>query len=192
MTGARRAGPVAAALIAAGLLVAACGGTSGPGVASLGSTSTTTTTPAAASQGTNKATGYLDAVEYSACVRAHGVPNFPNPTSDGDYLSIHGLTNGVKVDYNSSGYTKANKDCQHLLPNGGHATAAQLAQFLAQALKYAACIRSHGIPGMPDPKEGHGGISQQFPRGVSPNSPQLKAAMKACRAFVPAGSGLAP
>lgn len=184
-----RAGSIVGALVAVGSLVAACGGGgAGPGVASLGS-STGTTAPSTAANSASKSADYLDALRYSACMRTKGVPNFPDPTSNGDFLSIHGILNGVRVDYNSSAYNKANKACTHLLPNGGQPTAAQLQQFLAQALKYTQCLRTHGIPNMPDPVESGGGILQHFPRGVRPNSPQVRAATKACRSLQPGGGG---
>jgi hypothetical protein len=182
-TGLRAVG-VGLALAAVMLLFEACGGSSGPGVASLGSSTTTTTSPAAGSSSTNKETAYLDGVKYSECMRSHGVPNFPDPNSDGNFLDNRGILNGVRVDQNSSFYVKANKACQYLQPAP---TPAQLQQFLAQALKYAQCLRAHGIPNMPDPEEAGGGITQRFPRGLSPNSPQIPKAMKACRSLSPGG-----
>jgi hypothetical protein len=121
-------------------------------------------------------------------MRTHGEPDMPDPNSNGDFLDVRGTLNGVKgVDPNSSQYQKADRACSHLLPNGGQLTAAEQQEFLAQAMKYVGCLRKHGIPNMPDPVASGGGITQHVPRGVGPNSPQLQAAQKACKSFVPGG-----
>jgi hypothetical protein len=179
---------VGLALAAAALLFAACGGASSPGVASLGSSTTTTTSPVAGSSGANKATAFLDGVKYSECMRAHGVPNFPDPTSDGSFLDIRGVLNGVPVDQNSTQYVKANKMCQHFLPAP---SPAQFDQAVAQALKFSECMRAHGVPGFPDPKAGNGNISLRIGgNGVDPNSPRFQAANSACKKYSPGGAGL--
>ena len=181
-----RTAGVGIALAAVAVLFAACGGSGGPGVASIGST-TTTTTPATATQNTISAADYTKTVAYSECMRSHGVPNFPDPTSNGEFLSERGELNGQKVDFNSPQYVSANKACTHLLANGGQPTAAELQRLLTQALKFTQCLRQHGLPNMPDPVERDGGISQHFPRGVSPNSPVLRAATTACQSLAPVG-----
>lgn len=181
-----RAAAIGFTLAIVALLAAACGGSAGPGVASLGST-TTTTSPSSQAQTTSNEKAYVDGVKYAQCMRTHGVTNFPDPNSKGQFLSIHGVLNGQKVDFNSPQYTKANKDCEHLLPNGGQPTAAELQQLLTQALKYTTCLRTHGLPNMPDPVETSGNIGIRFPGGVSPNSPQLQKALAACRSLSPGG-----
>ena len=120
-------------------------------------------------------------------MRTHGEPGWPDPNSQGGF-DFHG-TSGV--DFNSSTYTSATKACQHLLPNGGQVTQAQLQQGLTAALKYAQCMRTHGLPTFPDPtmSAGGSGISMGPPSGISPNSPQLQAAQKACRSLQPGGDG---
>ena len=63
-----------AAVAAVSLLAAGCGGGSSPsGVASVASSTTSATTTPTQS----------GAVAYSNCMRTHGVPAFPDPTSGG-------------------------------------------------------------------------------------------------------------
>jgi hypothetical protein len=176
------------ALIAVSLGLAACGDGSGsPGVASIGTT--TTTTAQSGSQGASNATNYADGVAYAACMRNHGVPNMPDPNSQGNFITIKGVLNGVRgIDPNSPQYVSANKACVHLLPNGGQMTPAEEQQVLAQALKYSECIRSHGEPNFPDPEGRGGAISQSLGR-INANSPQFQAAQKACRSLQPGGGG---
>jgi hypothetical protein len=63
-----------------------------------------------------------------------------------------------------------------------------------QALAYAKCMRSHGIPDYPDPKvnsnSGGTGVSQEVgTRGdLNPSNPAFKAASQACRSLSPAGA----
>jgi hypothetical protein len=182
----RRTGALVTAMVAFGLLTAACGGGSaGPGVASLGKT---TTTVSSAAQSASTAANYRDAVAYAQCMRTHGVPNMPDPTSSGAFLSKRGTLNGVSgVDPNSPQFASANKTCEHLLPNGGNITPAEQQKALAQALKYVHCMRTHGVPNMPDPSTSGGGVGLILGPGVSPSSPQFQSAQQACRSFQPLG-----
>jgi len=179
----------ALALGAVCVLAAACtSGSAGPGVASVDSTTTTTAT-ATASQGGSKAVNYADAVDYAGCMRTHGIVNFPDPDSNGDFLFKGGTVHGARgVDPNSSQFVAANKACHHLLPNGGQMTAAEQQQALTQALKFARCMRDHGVPNFPDPKLSNGGLSINLSKtGLKPNSPLLQAAMTACQSLTPLG-----
>ncbi|MGB9112131.1 MAG: hypothetical protein WCF24_05325 [Acidimicrobiales bacterium] len=119
----------------------------------------------------------------------HALPRrteFPRSDQQGDFFSERGEINGQKVDTISPQYNSANKECTHLLPNGGNLTAAELQQLLTQALKWTQCLRQHGLPNMPEPVEHDGGLTQSFPRG-GPNSPQFKAATRACHLLAPGG-----
>lgn len=55
---------------------------------------------------------------------------------------------------------------------------------VAQGIKFADCMRSHGVPTFPDPGAAGGGI--QLPQG---SSPALEAAVRDCRALQPGGVG---
>jgi hypothetical protein len=167
---------------------AACGsGSAAPGVASLGST-TTTTPPAVQSQ--SNSSNYVDEVAYSACMRTHGVPNMPDPTSTGAFVFHGGTLNGVRgINPNSAEFMSANKDCEHLEPNGGQSTPQESEQLLAQALKYVNCLRSHGVPNMPDPTSSGQNVDISFAHtGLSPGSPRLQTAVTACRSLSLNGS----
>ena len=161
-----------AALLGLVFIAAACSsGSASPGVASLGATTTT----AAVAQG-NTAADYTDAVAYAQCMRAHGVPNFPDPNSKGQFLIKRGQGGGA------SQSNSADKSCRYLLPNGGVPTPAQKAYDVAQALKFSKCMRSHGLPDFPDPVVKGGNISIRLNAGnVPPNSPILHSAMNICQ-----------
>jgi hypothetical protein len=173
-------------VIAIGLLVAACGGGStGPGVASTGSSAT----PAAnrSSSGGNTKAG---ALAYSRCMRSHGVPSFPDPNSNG-LLKIEAKP-GSGLDPNSPQFQAAQQACKSLQPGP---SPTQQRQQLAGALKFAQCMRAHGVPSFPDPKPQTGPQTQSASgkgpgpstQGIDPNSPQVKAAMQLCRHYAPGG-----
>jgi hypothetical protein len=73
---------------------------------------------------------------------------------------------------------------------------AEQAQFLDQALKFARCMRAHGID-MPDPQAQGGGIRIGGPSGsrssgpntLDPKSPAFQRAQNACKSFLPNGKG---
>jgi hypothetical protein len=161
------------------LLASACGGgSSGAKVAQVGTTSS-----AKGSGSSNSA----NPTAYSACMRSHGVGNFPDPDSKGRILITSGVSaNGQKtgVDVNSPQFERARNTCQKLQPNGGRPTAAQQAREQQAMLTFAQCMRSHGVPKFPDPKAG-GALALGTKAGVDPNTPQFKAAQQTCQKLVP-------
>jgi hypothetical protein len=108
-------------------------------------------------------------------MRSHGVPGFPDPASQGTFIP-------TGIDPNSPQFQSAMRTCHHLLPAGrGQRTAAQQQQVEISALKIAACVRSHGIPGFPDPVFLGTTVEFKAPKGVYISSSQLQSAMQACR-----------
>lgn len=180
----RAVGPPVVLMVAVVASVAACGGSASPGVASAESSTTTTTSPPAGSSNTNTAADHVDALEYAQCMRTHGVPTFPDPTRN----SINPIKdfdmNGI--DLSSPKYTAANKACSHLLPNGGQPAPAENQQQLANLLRQARCMRSHGISDYPDPTvSANGNVSPGLLQGgpnsdLNPNNPIFQRAAKAC------------
>jgi hypothetical protein len=161
-----RAGVLAAAVAGTALLVAACG--AGGSSVAAGSTA------------------YQKAVAYAQCMRSHGEPGWPDPNSQGNFI-IDGKKDHL-TGQSSPQMQSANKACQRLLPNGGQETAAQLRKDLNQALKFVACMRSHGIPDFPDPVVQDGGVVVHG-GSLGPNSPQMKSAGQACNSVLPGPGG---
>jgi hypothetical protein len=182
-----KAGTTGVVILGVALFVAACGGASGPGVASIGSTTTTTTAAGTSNlspfQGPEKEYEY--ALSYAECMQTHGVPNFPDPTK-----SSRGFSFNPQADSHSAGYSRANSACKHLLPDdGGPPTAAQTAAETAKLLKYAECMRAHGVPNFPDPIVSSTAFGFRLGNGIDPNSSQFKAANRACQSLGPFGGG---
>ncbi|MDP9255366.1 MAG: hypothetical protein M3Q31_02245 [Actinomycetota bacterium] len=175
---------VTAALVA--FAVVGCGGGSGsPGVASI---ATTTSADQPAKQGGDgKASAKHQT--FSACMRAHGVPNFPDANSNGGIA----IDANSGVDPSSPQFQAAQKACQKLAPNGGKPPSpAEQAKAQQQALKFSACMRSHGVPNFPDPKFS-GGMTQisidAKNGGIDPGSPIFQSAQKTCQKLMPGRPG---
>jgi hypothetical protein len=177
-TGIRPARLLMAALVAVTLVAAACGSRSpSPQVAHLG-----TTTPAA-SGSSSAGSPTNSAVAYAQCIRAHGVPNWPDPDEHGHF--------NAKTDLFTPQLRAALKACKDLLPGGGNMTTGGKIspQEQAQLLKYAKCMRAHGIKNFPDPTSN--GLTLSPGNALDPSSPQFQAADKACRSLMPnSGDGV--
>ncbi len=188
-----RAGIVGTALIA--FLLAACGGGgSRASVAHIGKSSPTTTLPPAAGSGGMPSLPqlYQDTIAYAGCMRSHGDPTFPTPTTvdnASEQLVGWAQPGDLKGPQDRSvlrAYDAANRTCEVLLPNSGAGpNQAQVQQQLAKDLKFSKCMRSHGLPNFPDPKESKQGISISSAQGLDPNSPQFQTAQRDCRSLVP-------
>jgi hypothetical protein len=191
------------AVAAFALLAAACGGGGGsPGVANIAAATTTgttaTTTTQSGSGSTDKAfggpgggprgqfqiamnVGTAAGAKFSACMRKHGVTNFPDPSGQG----VITINSGMGIDPGSPAFRSARSVCQKLLPNGGQPTPAQIAQRQQQMLAFSACMRAHGIKDFPDPSNG-GLRIQAHPGGdLDPNNPTFQKAQQTCQKYIP-------
>lgn len=157
------------------LLSGACsgGGDSSGGVADVAGATTT----AAATGG-----GSGDPVAYAKCMRANGVPDFPDPDSDGRFQ----FGSGGGIDPNSAQFKEADGKCQQYAPAGGKTTREPVGRpSTEEQLKYSQCMRANGVPQFPDP-----GADGQMPpliNGIDPESPQFKKADEACKQYAPQG-----
>lgn len=128
-------------------------------------------------------TAYTQALAYAQCMRAHGVPSYPDPNSKGQFYIANGASDPT-ANVSTTVLNAASQACRKLLPatmvkppNGQGSTSDQTAQ-----LKWAACMRSHGEPNFPDPASDG---SFTLPSGMNAESPQFQAALKACPRPVP-------
>lgn len=175
---ARHAALLIAALICAAMLLAACGSSSGN---SSGSSASAGSSGSGASQSTAESS---KAAKFSQCMRANGVPDFPDPNANGQ-ISLE-VTPGSDLDPNGSAYKGAIAKCQSLEPAGfGNSPGSSVAN-QNKLLKFVSCMRSNGVPNFPDPgSQGQMVISSSS--GIDPNSPAFKSAMQKCRSLLPNG-----
>jgi hypothetical protein len=138
---------------------------------------------------------YKQALAFSQCMRAHGVPDFPDPqtTAGGNAIQINGSGGGL--DPSSSQFQSALQACNKFAPKNGPNGKAPSAKDREAMLAFAACMRSHGVPDFPDPQfnnsgGGFVGSGNQPPADMRPDSPQFQAAMEACKSKLPGGGHL--
>ncbi len=141
---------IAPAALAA--LLAGCGGgsSSGTGVAHLGRTAASTGTGAASSgsrAGSESGSPESQELAFAKCMRAHGLPNFPDPSPGGGFQ----VRKGSGDEPSSPAFQRTQAKCKGLLPPGPGSGPPPSAQTLARFLRIAQCMRAHGVPNFPDP-----------------------------------------
>ena len=169
--------PIALAAIGCAVAIAACGSSNRN--ASSGS-------PTA---GQGKLAG---ALAFAKCMRAHAVPDFPDPKVSGNSIQILGSSPGI--DRQSPAFVAAQHACEHLLPAGAAPSQQQTARLKARFLTLARCMRAHGIPGFPDPTSSppasragysaitsNGGAWLAIPGSIDVTSPAFHRAASACK-----------
>jgi hypothetical protein len=124
---------------------------------------------------------------FSECMRSHGVPNFPDPSSGG---GIH-ITLAMGINPRSPAFKAARAGCKRLLPGGGPGGAPS-ASDREQMLATSMCMRAHGVTGFPDPTTtppsstnygevlGRGGVFLAVPDTINQDSPAYRQAAAAC------------
>jgi hypothetical protein len=174
--GARRKPVIAIAAVALAVVAAAC---------STGSPHAGRTTSSAST------------VSYSACMRSHGVPSFPDPGSGGPIPKADAQQLGVS----SSQLQAAQHTCAHLIPltgetaeqqqetqcaTTGDCSPAVVQQWMSGLRTLAQCLRAHGEPNWPDPIISSLGRNRGLPHfaydraGIDHHSPQVLAKVDEC------------
>jgi hypothetical protein len=140
-----------AMLAGLGLLGSGCGGANPPSIASVATTTSSSSANNANGSGSLPSQTQLqqDALKYARCMRANGVPDFPDPNAGGGFL----FRAGGGVDPSSPAFQAARAKCGKLLPSGPTpgSTTHPSAQWLAHMVNVAQCMRRHGIAEFPDP-----------------------------------------
>ncbi len=153
------------ASLALALLVAGCGGSKSPGLGGGG--------------GPSAVLAKFEA--YATCMRGHGIPDFPDPTSSpggGVSFQINGGP-GSDLDHNNPSFIAADQACRPLLPGGTQSTA-QPAAKIAEEVKWAQCMRAHGLPSFPDPDRQGAFDSSRF----NESTPAFQTASNACQSLM--------
>jgi hypothetical protein len=151
------------------LAASACGGSSSAKIAQIGTTSANHPRP-------------HDLQAFSACMRSHGVPTFPDPDSSG---TIHVPSSIDDLPTAKAAY----RACRSLAPSEGSITGQGDVMRQDQLLAFAKCMRSHSVPKFPDPQVANGHINIPDTHGqIDPSSPIVAAAMAACRSTLGANS----
>jgi hypothetical protein len=95
--------------------------------------------------GAKSATAQEKAVKFAECIRAHGVPHFPDPDPKGD--------TAFGIDVTPAVWTRAVEACKDLAPPGA-LNAKRTPKEQSAALRFAQCVRDNGVKDFPDPVNG--------------------------------------
>lgn len=125
-------------------------------------------------------------------MRAHGVPNFPDPGAGGGLQ----ITPSSGVNPKSPAFQTAQQECKRYLPNFT-APGTMSASQRRHAVAFAECMRAHGQPDFPDPTIGTAtpattgrvlavrGMFFAVGVGINPKSPAFRQAAARCGLNVP-------
>jgi hypothetical protein len=152
---------------AAAVLAAGCGGGSSP--------------PNTSARPTAAAIVGQQFVAFAVCMRSHGVPGYPDPQVSSSATHMQITISPGSADPNSPAFKSADHACHNLMPNGGKPASGGLYQ--AQDLTFAACMRSHAVPGFPD-ADRDGAFT--LPSAINQQAPGFQHAMQACSKIEPA------
>jgi hypothetical protein len=157
------------ALAIAALLGAGCGSDAAS------ETGTATTSP-------KKATAQDKGVKLAECIRAHGVPHFPDPDAKGDFA--------FGIDVSPAVWKRAVDACKDLEPPGVFSGKRSPKQ-QSDALRFAECVREHGVKDFPDPVNGDPLIdTTKIPSSNRPGGMTiLNAATHECRGILKLAAG---
>ena len=162
----RRLRPLAALAMVA-LIGAGCGSAENGGTA----------TGTASSGADKKLTARDKAVKFAECIRAHGVSDFPDPNAKNDFEYGVSVTPAV--------WKRATTACKDLQPPGT-LSAKRTPKQQSASLRFAQCIRDHGVKDFPDPVNGEPVINTyKIPSSNRPGGMTiLNAAIQKCRALM--------
>lgn len=149
------------------LLAAGCGGGS-PGAVATSST-------ASAQNG---------ALAFARCMRSHGIPGWPDPTSDGHFDKAELRQLGLNP---SRVVALEDGPCNHLLDTGAAQSYTITPADRTDYLEAAACMRAHGYPDFPDPTFRDNTVRADVPSSIDEDSPAFNRAATTCTKLIPAG-----
>lgn len=178
---------VSVAAVAGLLALGGCGGGgSGPSVASLSGKSSAAKATKATREPSKQETE--DAFrKFAQCMREHGVDMADPSGGQGGFNVTIGNANAPQ---DKAKLDAAQKACQHFIDavvpgRARDMDPAQAAKARDRALKFAQCMRQHGID-MPDPQfESSGRVTQKV--SGNPNDPKFEQAQTACAKDMPGG-----
>jgi hypothetical protein len=117
-------------------------------------------------------------------MRSHGVTDFPDPTTGPGgsvAISIRGGP-GSDLNRNNPTFKAAIQACRALLPGRQQAQTLSAPKIAAE-VRWARCMRLHGLPSFPDPNSQGAFDSSKFHE----SSPAFQTASKACNSVQPTG-----
>jgi hypothetical protein len=117
-------------------------------------------------------------------MRSRGVADYPDPLVSGSGNHVQVKISPGSANPNSPAFRSASRACHRLLPLGGLPAGAggNRAQQQAQDVRFADCMRSHGVPAFPDAD--HDGVFT-LPATIDEQAPAFRRATDACQNVEP-------
>jgi hypothetical protein len=186
-----RACVLASIALVSAVLLAGCGGSSpNPSISASNAASAGSATTARSSAADGARSGPL---AFAECMRAHGVPNFPDPKPGGEFRVPTGNNPAAPA------FQAAQSKCEKLVPGSGLPGSGPppSAQTMEKLLRIARCMRQHGVPQFPDPQTSipsnplasgvreitdFDGAILLFPSTINMQAPAYRQALTACGA----------
>ncbi len=117
-------------------------------------------------------------------MRSHGVGEFPDPTAPGSSSGAGNMVFGTAIpttiNVDAPAFKSAVSTCSRVMFAGASRPAAPPDRDAGQ-LKYAECLRAHGVPNYPDPAPaGPGPQISGPPPSVDLDSPAAEHAINVC------------
>jgi hypothetical protein len=139
--------------------------------------SETGTASSTGSSAPKNATDQDKLVKFAACIREHGVPDFPDANAKGEFVFGINVTPAV--------WGKAVAACKDLQPPGSLSSKRSPKQQTA-SLRFAQCVRKNGVKDFPDPANGEPLVdTTHIPSSNKPGGMTiLNAAMQKCRSVM--------
>ena len=165
--------PALLAICAASVGIAACGGSSGGG-------------------GSSGRPDDTKELAFAKCLRKAGIDAQDPQINGGKITQRVRLPEGIS----ETRMRQITADCARKTGGGPKPLSREdRARFLDAALKFARCMRAHGVD-VPDPRAGQDGIMIQkgggdgsAGGGPDPSSPAFQRAQKSCESYLPGGKG---
>ncbi|HEX5618030.1 MAG TPA: hypothetical protein VFX51_06395 [Solirubrobacteraceae bacterium] len=165
-----------------GLVSAGCGSDESSKSGAAGGTDTASSTATADNSADKNLSKQEKAVKFAECMRANGVPHFPDPDPKGEF--------NFGVDVTVEVWTKAVDACKALKPPGA-LSAKRTPKEQSASLRFAQCVREHGVKDFPDPVNGEPLIdTYKIPSSNTPGGMTiLNAATDACGTILEKSAG---
>lgn len=141
---------------------------------------TACSSPHGSTSGSNStSSAYQKALAYAQCIRAHGIPGYPDPNSKGQFIAQNGSS---MPNVSAAVAAAAAQACQKLIPPAmaQGPSGSQGQGSTSNELKFSECMRSHGEPNFPDPAANG---SFTLPPGMDAASPQFQQASSTCQSL---------
>jgi hypothetical protein len=86
-------------------------------------------------------------IKLAACMRSHGLSNFPDPSAGGGIQ----INSSSGINPQSPAFQSAQNACSKLMPGGGPGRGAAPESRKLTMVRLAECMRKHGLATFPDP-----------------------------------------